>query len=157
MKTGPKPKGELVRFEESYIPEPNSGCWLWIKGISPGGYGVIRQDGVRKQIGAHRFAYLRFRGPIPANMCACHRCDNRLCVNPDHLFLGTRKENMQDMYRKGRSYDRRGEGNNRAKLTAAQVIAIRNDPREGAPIAAEYGIHRLSVYAIKNRKKWSHI
>jgi hypothetical protein len=157
VKTGPKPVGEMIRFLASFIPEPNSGCWLWERTLSPGGYGQIRPDGQRQQIGAHRFSYEKFKGPIPDGMMALHRCDVRCCVNPDHLFVGTHKDNTADMFAKGRSYDRKGEGNNRAKLTAEQVLAIRSDDRDAHRIAADYGVQRGAIYAIKSRHYWSHI
>ena len=80
-------------FWDGCIPEPNTGCWLWLGFISPDGYGTRL---------AHRRAWELARGPIPDGMLVCHRCDVRHCVNPDHLFLGTHLDNMRDMIRKGR-------------------------------------------------------
>lgn len=91
------------RFEAGYVPEPNSGCWLWFKAQTYG-YGELF-DG-DKHIRAHRLSYEMFRGPIPAGMHVLHKCDVPQCVNPDHLFLGDQAANMQDKARK-----RRGKGN----------------------------------------------
>lgn len=91
------------RFDAKWIPEPNSGCWLWLGALFVSGYGWF-QRGHRKQPGAraNRISWELHRGPIPDGLCVLHRCDNPSCVNPDHLFIGTQLDNIADRDRKGR-------------------------------------------------------
>lgn len=88
------------RLEHHTMPEPNSGCLLWIAGCNHKGYAVLNYRG--KALKAHRVAWTHKHGPIPAGLQACHKCDVRSCVNVDHLFLGTNQDNVRDMVAKGR-------------------------------------------------------
>lgn len=89
------------------IPEPNSGCFIWLGATNPDGYGNVRvgsrTDGTRRQLKAHRAAWSAFVGEIPDGVHVLHRCDNPACINPEHLFLGTHTDNMRDMVAKGRA------------------------------------------------------
>lgn len=87
-------------FEERYTEEPNSGCWLWSGPIGRTGYGVYQTR--QGPIVAHRASFQIYKGPIPDGLYVLHKCDVRCCVNPDHLWLGTLSDNMQDMHDKGR-------------------------------------------------------
>lgn len=105
-------KSLTERFNDKWIPEPNSGCWLWTGATMIGGYGMIfiRHEGhweTRRTVyeGAHRISWKLSTGrEIPKGMDICHRCDTPICVNPDHLFLATPKENTHDSIAKGRLF-----------------------------------------------------
>lgn len=97
---------------------------------------------------AHRVSWMISNGHIPDGMCVCHKCDVRECVNPDHLFLGSNKDNSIDMARKGRA---------NAKLTIDDVHAIRADDRMQKVIASHYMISGAQVSRIKTLKKWGHL
>ncbi len=97
-------------------------CWLWTAYKNHDGYGQFGLKN-RKAIGAHRYLYIELYGPIPEGMCVCHTCDNRGCVNPDHLWLGTHRDNMKDRMAKKR--DARGQRNGNVKLTDNQVRKIK--------------------------------
>ena len=127
-------------------------CWLWLGTAGNDGYGRIWVNFSRL---AHRMQWQRFNGPIPNGLFVCHHCDMPLCVNPRHLFLGTQKDNMQDAARKGRMGQ--GETHHNAKLTEAQVLAIRKDPRIQTEIAKEYGVANTAISKIKSRKRWGHL
>jgi hypothetical protein len=136
-------------------PEPNSGCWLWCSTVSPRGYGRYPMDG--RNWFAHRAAWRLFRGPIPDGLFLCHKCDVPGCVNPDHLFLGTARDNALDAVAKRRHTF--GVKSVLSKLTDAEVADIlaigRTMPVR--KIAALYGINNASVCRIINGKQWQHI
>ena len=93
-------KTTAERIEEKSIPVTESGCWLWVGHISKDGYGRLRVAG-KKEL-AHRASYRAFIGEIPDTLLVCHKCDNPSCVNPNHLFIGTHQDNMNDKVAKGR-------------------------------------------------------
>lgn len=141
-----------AKFETLYIPEPNSGCWLW-EGYYSAGYGQIAIN--KKYEGAHRVSYLIHKGDIPTGEFVCHNCDNPACVNPEHLFLGTHRDNMRDRARKGRSNMPKGVAHWNAKLSEAAVVDIRTKRLSPAGFAALYGISPKTVsdIVLKKRRK----
>jgi hypothetical protein len=142
-------------FEDWYIPEPTSGCWLWEGYVNKDGYGTVTRQGQIYM--AHRYSWIVNRGEIPPGLYLLHRCDTPPCINPDHLYLGTAADNAADMKRRGRQLDQSGEHNHSAKLTEEDVLAIRADARIQREIALDYGINRSLVSLIKARKTWTHI
>lgn len=92
----------LERFNLKWMPEPNTGCWLWIGAIKNHNYGYVQYQ--NKPYLAHRFSWLLFKGKIPDHMKICHTCDTTLCVNPSHLFIGTQADNVRDMIKKKRHH-----------------------------------------------------
>lgn len=143
-------------FERIVISE--SGCWLYQRGLSGKGYGIISIKD--RAVQAHRVAYELRRGPIPEGLCVLHKCDVPRCINPDHLFLGTLGENNTDREQKGRSADRKGEANTRSKLTNEQIVSIIRDC-EGelsqAAVGRKYGISQQTVSKIVRRLRWAHV
>lgn len=141
------------------------GCWLWTDAPHTTGYGVmsVQVDGTTKLLFAHRMAYYFANGPISMGedgqtLLVCHRCDNRLCVNPVHLFLGTDRDNMRDMALKGRNYvPPVGEANLVAKLTDEMIRSIRADKRSTRDIGKAYGIDHGHIAAIKRLETWAHV
>lgn len=154
----------IDRFMDKTMPEPNTGCWLWLGFVHPSGYG---QFSISKSAGprlAHRASWSLFNGMIPDGIYVCHACDNRICVNPDHLFLGTAKDNMQDAAKKGRMNWKskvralpRGERHHAAKLTENDIREIRKAPGTLVVLGARFGVAPITISRIKRKLIWSHI
>lgn len=144
---------EDVRFWR--LVEKTDTCWLWVGGRYSTGYGRFAPTQY-KQGRAHRWAWEQVNGPIPSGFDLCHRCDVRHCVNPAHLFVGTRGENMRDAAFKLRT--QRREQHRKAKLTQAQADEIRarraRTGEEHTVIARDYGVTRSTVQRICARAKW---
>jgi hypothetical protein len=158
------PKPLHVRFWPKIEKGPNADdCWKWIGAKTENGYGVIgagaRGTGVLK---APRASWLIHHGEEPGEMLVCHKCDNPECCNPLHLFLGTNSDNMKDCSNKGRLKipHRRGEANNKSKLTEAQVIEIRLVYKNrckinGAqPLGRKHGVHWKTILKVIKNQTW---
>ena len=128
-------------------------CWIWTAAQGPNGYGEFNHQ--KKHMQAHRVSWALHFGAIPAGLRVLHRCDNRLCVRPDHLFLGTAKDNTTDMLQKER--EARGKMLPQAKLTAADIPIIRTSSDSGDVLAARYGVSKSTISMIRHRKVWKHI
>lgn len=174
----------LERLDSNSIPLTECGCIIWLGAMSARRYGVIKIDG--QQIKTHRASWFANFGPVPKGLNILHKCDVPLCINPDHLFIGTPLDNARDKEAKGRGnhatgmrsgrytkphrtsrgdhhYTRRipglkrGEGNGRAKLTAKQVLEIREWNGSTLACGLKYGITKTTVLKIKHRKLWGHL
>ena len=145
------------RFATKYAPVPEAGCWLWTGGTNEHGYGIIglgsRADGVAK---AHRVSWEIHNGKIPQGLVVMHKCDTPACVNPDHLALGTMRDNSRDMSIKGRARtpDNRGTKATWAKLTEANVAEIRTRELTGVQYAKMFGVSKSAIYEIWRGKNW---
>lgn len=130
-----------------------SACILWTGPVNEHGYG--RPD----RVYAHRSAYEKAYGPIPVGMCILHKCDVRRCINPEHLFIGTRSDNLKDMWAKGRGKNnpRQGERHGMARLTEEKVRAIREEKGPSHAIAPKYGVSPRTIRAVRKRKIWAHV
>jgi HNH endonuclease len=153
-------KERLKSFVEERIFYSPDGCWYWTGYLNDAGYGVIdlNRRGIRKVLRATRVYYEIKKGPIPDGYHICHRCDNPACVNPDHLFAGTREENMLDMINKGRSPKGSKHGN--AILKESDIADIRNLISKGFSmdeIAVKFNVSATAIYDIKAKRTWSHI
>lgn len=163
-KATPRPWRPLAeRFNAKVARAEPDQCWLWTASQNGRGYGYISQGGRGRHLLAHRVAYEFANGPIPPGLIVLHRCDVPACVNPRHLRLGTPTDNMQDAINKGRFKFRHpcGEANPHAKLTAEQVMAIRERKAAAAAtigrIGAEYGVSESTVKKICNGDLWPHV
>ena len=147
----------LMRLIESHVVNVLTECWEWTKYKNDFGYG--RMGNGSGLIYAHRASYETFVGPIPDKLYVLHRCDNPSCINPEHLFLGTYKDNNLDCQRKGRKAILRGEASGAHKLTTEQVLRIRelcntfSDRRIARMFDVSYGL----VWQIRHRRSWRHL
>lgn len=145
--------------------EKTEGCWIWRALRSDSNYGrFMVSRSPQKLVQAHRLAWELTIGPIPDGLWVLHRCDNPPCVNPAHLFLGTRMDNIRDMHAKGRasggSVPRPGEMSPNAKITTEQALEIKRRHRAGegvTRVAAAFGISRSQVSRIATGKRWAHL
>lgn len=134
-------------------------CWEWQASRNlKGWHGQFRNalGGVEL---SHRASWRLMKGEIPKGLFVCHHCDNPICVNPNHLFLGSQSDNMKDMWAKGRARPKSnfGEKHGMSKLTAEIVKEIRSSSETGSALAKKFGIAATTVCDIKKRRTWNHI
>jgi len=146
------------KFLSKFIVNDDTGCWEW-KGAGGKRYGLFWHN--KKQTRAHRYSFELYKGKIPEGMHVCHKCDNPRCVNPDHLWLGTHTENMEDKMKKGRCA---GERSGKNKVTEKQVLSIRKEYEVFGDkvevkkrLSKKYGISRSTIGDIVKRRNWRHI
>jgi len=157
-----------LTFEEYFWSKVNKrgegGCWNWTGVFNKGGYGMVKKNS--KYIKATRIVWEMFNGKVPKGkgwhgVCVCHKCDNRACVNPKHLFLGTQADNMRDMVAKGRSPNNVGEHNPNVKLGRKDIFKIRKlytgEYGQQTSLAKQFGVAQNTIYDIVNNNSWSHI
>ncbi len=156
---------QALDFKDLSKINKKSGCWEWKKAKDASGYGRIFR--LKKTMFAHRLSYIKYKGLIPNKMEICHTCDNKSCVNPDHLFAGTHTDNIKDIYKKG--YGNKGgyqlkvfcgEGNPNSKLTRDNVKTIRERYSEGVKqneLAKKFKVSQCHISDIVNYRKWSSI
>lgn len=155
---GGRPKGSgarpvAERFWEKVRKGP--GCWEWMGSLRTAGYGQFWFDGGPKE--ASRVAWILTHGD-PGPLCVCHHCDNRLCCRPDHLFLGTHRQNMADATEKGRM--NQGTNHHKALLREDQVLSIIRQHEAGrsqADLAQVFGVHRSTIWSLVHGDSWRHL
>lgn len=144
----------LERMFDRWIPEPNSGCFLWVASQTSAGYGNCRAGY------AHRLSYESEHGEgSAAGLLVRHRCDNPCCVNPDHLVVGTHSDNARDKIERGRDNSPKGERHQSSTITEAQARLIRGlaVSRSATQISVAMGVDRKTVYGILSGNTWSHL
>lgn len=140
-----------MNIEDNVAKIPIAGCWLWMGSLNPYGYGRVLNalrtvNGKRAHAQAHRVSYEQKHGALPAGMCVLHRCDVRCCVNPEHLFIGTRADNQIDMQRKDRG---------RWRLRPAERVEVLALREAGIPlrdVREAYGIGNTTLHRYKGHK-----
>lgn len=153
-----KPGGQahdVEYFRARSEPDTNGGCWLWVNALNNGGYGAVRIPGGNRS--AHRLCFeVANDVTVPRGIDVCHRCDVRACVNPDHLFAGTRTDNMRDCANKGRIRvpTLSGDVSPNSKLSSRQVLAIRADTRSNREIARDLGVDKGTIASIRRGHTW---
>jgi hypothetical protein len=151
----------VLSLEERFWAKVDKGdvddCWNWLGPLDGNGYGVFSIDG--RTVRANRMALELGKGPIPDGLIAMHLCDNRACCNPGHIRAGTQADNMLDMRNKGRQA--KGERNGRSKLTAADVLAIRelygSYVNSTGQLAKGFGVDKATIRAIVRGETWKHL
>ncbi len=151
--------GDAVnRFWEKVVKGDGDNCWNWTAAKRSIGYGCLKV--ARRLISAHRFSYVLHFGDVPDGLLVLHRCDNRACVRPDHLFAGTPKQNVNDMDAKGRCERVHGENHPHAKLTeakVAEIVFLRKMGMTFQRIADSVGVAKRTVENVLSGQRWKRV
>ncbi len=158
-------EADLKRFWSKVSKENEwlAGCWEWTASLNTHGYGqfVLHPYLRRIPFSAHRVSYFLAHKKLPQNIQVCHHCDNRKCCNPQHLFLGTHQDNVDDCVRKGRQTRTRGEAHGNAILTEEQVKQIRIlnavDKVRSVELSKRFKVSKSTICAIIYGNRWAHI
>lgn len=148
-------QSDLKRFEEKIMPEPNTGCWIWMGAMLPTGYGRFKLKG--RSSPAHRVSHSLYKGDVLFGTLVCHTCDNKWCVNPDHLYIGTHSENVLDSYRRNRMTSKKGTDHSMSKLKNNDIIFIRASLSPRKLLANQFNVTVSNIQLIQTRKLWRHI
>jgi hypothetical protein len=137
-------------------------CWFWSRGVNTSGYGHIGPNRISAHYGvttAHKLSYLVHNGEVPEGQCVLHTCDNKICINPNHLFLGTHQDNMDDMVRKGRSDTSSGEDHPMSVLSTLDVLRIRDckDHNTSVELSRMFDVSPRTIRDIWNRHTWKDV
>lgn len=163
--------GKRGTLEERFWPKVSKAgqdeCWLWQATKNNMGYGMIQSLEYGRKILAHRASFILENGPIADNICVLHKCDTPLCVNPSHLFLGTKLDNVRDMIAKGRKVIAwnpenkppimRGAEHWRSKLTEEQAREIKYSKEPTKFLTEKYGVERSVIKRIRSGRSWKHL
>lgn len=149
-------KGLMERFEQKFVPEPNTGCWIWTAAVKR----TPSQDYLlpwfyldKSPTSGARASWVIYKGEDPKNKHVLHKCHNSLCVNPDHLYLGTHSENMRD-----KKIASRARGSNGATdLSVVRKIKGADQARSSKSVAVEFGVSPTTVQRIRNSARWAHV
>lgn len=145
----------LCRILNKCIPLQGTDCWIWTGKRDGYGYGRIKIRGKQRQV--HRIMFQLIEGPIDEREILCHSCDNRACVNPKHLRIGTHKDNATDRESRNRGVRVQGSDHPWAKLTEKKVLKIRASKVDPAKLATHYGVSVETIINIQQGKSWKHV
>jgi hypothetical protein len=155
----------ITNFDKQVFRDGKNKCWIWKGYKHKNGYGYFtwRFGGNSYKQDAHRFSYMIYVGDVQRKLCVCHTCDRKECVNPNHLWTGTHKENTADMMRKGR-YAKKfhyGEKNPNSKLTKKDVLYIRSHFKKrivtAEMLSKKFGVKKGTIWAVHQKTSWKNI
>jgi len=148
-----RPPRDQETVFRTWFDAASNGCWEWEGAKDKDGYGIFSFE--KKTARAHRVALQLSGIDVPKGGLVCHTCDNPSCVNPNHLYLGSNRQNSDDKVKRGRSL--KGARHYMAKLTDNDVIAIRQSTETAVKTAKQFGISSSNVVMIRQRRTWTHL